>query len=108
MAQLNQVIDWGPFTELLLSTYPGLAEEGRPPNPPVGLVKGSALRLKEDRTRAGNDHHAFRRRWRRRRHTKRVRRSGSRWSGSMVRRSVGLVLGAVGIWGCCDMGFRRI
>mgnify|MGYP001027965462 CR=1 FL=1 len=31
MAQLNQVIDWDSFTELLLPTYPGLAEEGRPP-----------------------------------------------------------------------------
>ena len=39
LVQLNQVIDWDSFTELLLPTYPGLAEEGRPPYPPVVLLK---------------------------------------------------------------------
>jgi len=31
LVPLNQVIDRDSFTELRLPTYPGLAEEGRPP-----------------------------------------------------------------------------
>ena len=34
LVQLNAVIDWASFTEILLPAYKGLAEEGRPPYPP--------------------------------------------------------------------------
>jgi transposase len=37
--KLNQVIDWEPFTELLLVAYQGQAETGRPPYPPVVILK---------------------------------------------------------------------
>lgn len=39
LVQLNQVIDWDAFTALLLPAYPGQAEEGRPPYPPVLILK---------------------------------------------------------------------
>jgi IS5 family transposase len=35
----NQVIAWDSFTEMLLPAYKGLAEEGRPPYPPVVILK---------------------------------------------------------------------
>ena len=31
LVQLNRVIDWDSFTEILLPAHKGLAEEGRPP-----------------------------------------------------------------------------
>ena len=37
LAKTPLVLDWDSFTELLLPTYPGLAEEGRPPSPVVLL-----------------------------------------------------------------------
>jgi IS5 family transposase len=39
LVQLNRVIDWDRFTEILLPAYKGLAEEGRPPYPPVTILK---------------------------------------------------------------------
>jgi IS5 family transposase len=39
LVQLNRVIDWDSFTEILLPAYKGLAEEGRPPYPPVTILK---------------------------------------------------------------------
>jgi len=39
LVKLAQVIDWDSFTELLLPAYKGLAEEGRPPYPPVVILK---------------------------------------------------------------------
>ncbi len=39
LVKLNQVIDWEPFTEMLLPAYKGLAERGRPPYPPVVILK---------------------------------------------------------------------
>jgi IS5 family transposase len=39
LVQLNRVVDWDSFTELLLPAYKGLAEEGRPPYPPVTILK---------------------------------------------------------------------
>jgi IS5 family transposase len=39
LVQLNRVIDWESFTEVLLPAYQGLAEEGRPPYPPVTILK---------------------------------------------------------------------
>jgi IS5 family transposase len=39
LVKLNQVIDWEPFTELLLVAYQGQAETGRPPYPPVVILK---------------------------------------------------------------------
>ena len=39
LVKLNQVIDWESFTEILLPAYKGLAEEGRPPYPPVVILK---------------------------------------------------------------------
>lgn len=39
LVQLNRVIDWESFTEVLLPAYKGLAEEGRPPYPPVVVLK---------------------------------------------------------------------
>jgi transposase, IS5 family len=39
LVQLNRVIDWDRFTEVLLPAYKGLAEEGRPPYPPVTILK---------------------------------------------------------------------
>ena len=39
LVQLNRVIDWDSFTAILLPAYKGLAEEGRPPYPPVMILK---------------------------------------------------------------------
>jgi len=39
LVQLNQVVDWDRFTAILLPAYKGLAEEGRPPYPPVTILK---------------------------------------------------------------------
>ncbi len=39
LVKLNQLIDWDSFTEILLPAYKGLAEEGRPPYPPVVILK---------------------------------------------------------------------
>jgi IS5 family transposase len=39
LVKLNRVIDWEPFTEMLLPTYKGLAKKGRPPYPPVVILK---------------------------------------------------------------------
>jgi len=39
LVKLNQAIDWEPFTEILLPAYKGRAEEGRPPYPPVVILK---------------------------------------------------------------------
>ena len=39
LVQLNRVIDWDSFTDVLLPAYKGLAEEGRPPYPPVVILK---------------------------------------------------------------------
>jgi transposase, IS5 family len=39
LVQLNRIIDWDSFSELLLPAYKGLAEEGRPPYPPVAILK---------------------------------------------------------------------
>ncbi len=39
LVQLNRVIDWDSFTEILLPAYKGLAEAGRPPYPPVTILK---------------------------------------------------------------------
>ena len=39
LVKLNQVIDWDSFTDILLPAYKGLAEEGRPPYPPVVILK---------------------------------------------------------------------
>jgi IS5 family transposase len=39
LVQLKAVIDWAPFTDILLPAYKGLAEEGRPPYPPVVILK---------------------------------------------------------------------
>jgi len=39
LVQLNRVIDWDSFTELLLPCYKGMAESGRPPYPPVTILK---------------------------------------------------------------------
>jgi IS5 family transposase len=39
LVQLNQVIDWDSFTDILLPAYKGLAEAGRPPYPPVVILK---------------------------------------------------------------------
>jgi len=39
LVQLNAVIDWDRFTDMLLPAYKGLAEEGRPPYPPVVILK---------------------------------------------------------------------
>ena len=39
LGRLNQVIDWEPFTEILMPAYKRLAEEGRPPYPPVVILK---------------------------------------------------------------------
>jgi IS5 family transposase len=39
LVKLKEVIDWESFTEVLLPAYKGLAEEGRPPYPPVVILK---------------------------------------------------------------------
>ena len=39
LVKLNQVIDWDSFTALLLPAYAGLAKTGRPPYPPVVILK---------------------------------------------------------------------
>jgi transposase, IS5 family len=39
LVKLNQVIEWDGFTKILLPAYKGLAEEGRPPYPPVVILK---------------------------------------------------------------------
>jgi hypothetical protein len=39
LIKLKQVIDWDSFTPILLPAYQGLAEEGRPPYPPVVILK---------------------------------------------------------------------
>lgn len=39
LVQLNRIIDWDSFTGILLPAYKGLAEEGRPPYPPVTILK---------------------------------------------------------------------
>jgi IS5 family transposase len=39
LVKLNQVIDWDAFTEILLPAYAGQAETGRPPYPPVVILK---------------------------------------------------------------------
>ena len=39
LVQLNQVIDWDAFTDILLPAYQGLAPAGRPPYPPVTILK---------------------------------------------------------------------
>ena len=39
LVQLNRVIAWDSFTEVLLPAYKGLAEAGRPPYPPVMILK---------------------------------------------------------------------
>jgi IS5 family transposase len=39
LVKLNEVIDWESFTTILLPAYKGLAEEGRPPYPPVVILK---------------------------------------------------------------------
>jgi transposase, IS5 family len=39
LVKLNEVIDWESFTPILLPAYKGLAEEGRPPYPPVVILK---------------------------------------------------------------------
>ena len=39
LVKLRQVIDWDAFNDLLLPAYLGLAEQGRPPYPPVVLLK---------------------------------------------------------------------
>ena len=39
LVKLNRVMDWEPFTEMLLPAYKGLAERGRPPYPPVVILK---------------------------------------------------------------------
>jgi transposase, IS5 family len=39
LVKLKQVIDWDSFTDILLPAYKGLAEEGRPPYPPVVILK---------------------------------------------------------------------
>ena len=39
LVKLSQVIDWESFTTILLPAYKGLAREGRPPYPPVVILK---------------------------------------------------------------------
>jgi len=39
LVQLNQVINWDVFNEMLIGAYKGLGETGRPPYPPVVLLK---------------------------------------------------------------------
>jgi IS5 family transposase len=39
LVKLQQVLDWEAFTAILLPAYQGLAEEGRPPYPPVVILK---------------------------------------------------------------------
>ena len=39
LVQLNRVIAWDSFTALLVPAYKGLAEAGRPPYPPVMILK---------------------------------------------------------------------
>jgi IS5 family transposase len=39
LVKLKAVIDWEAFTELLVPAYKGLASEGRPPYPPVVVLK---------------------------------------------------------------------
>ena len=39
LVKLKQVIDWDAFTEILLPAYQGQAETGRPPYPPVVILK---------------------------------------------------------------------
>ena len=39
LVKLNQVIDWEAFTEILLAAYAGQGETGRPPYPPVVILK---------------------------------------------------------------------
>jgi IS5 family transposase len=39
LVKLNQVIAWESFTAILLPAYKGLAEAGRPPYPPVVILK---------------------------------------------------------------------
>ena len=39
LVKLNQVIDWDAFTAILLPAYAGQAETGRPPYPPVVILK---------------------------------------------------------------------
>jgi IS5 family transposase len=39
LVKLNEVIEWDSFTAVLLPAYKGLAEEGRPPYPPVVILK---------------------------------------------------------------------
>jgi IS5 family transposase len=39
LVQLQRVIDWESFTAALLPAYKGLAEAGRPPYPPVAILK---------------------------------------------------------------------
>jgi transposase, IS5 family len=43
LVKLDQVIDWESFTDILLPAYKGLAEEGRPPYPPVVILKMLAI-----------------------------------------------------------------
>ena len=39
LVQLNEVIDWEAFVPVLLSTYEGMGERGRPPYSPVVILK---------------------------------------------------------------------
>lgn len=39
LVKLSEVIDWDRYNDLLVSAYKGLAETGRPPYPPVVLLK---------------------------------------------------------------------
>jgi len=39
LVQLNRLIDWEAFSVILLPAYKGLAEKGRPPYPPVAILK---------------------------------------------------------------------
>jgi IS5 family transposase len=39
LVQLNRVINWDVFNDMLIGAYEGLGERGRPPYPPVVLLK---------------------------------------------------------------------
>ncbi len=39
LVHLNKVIDWSVFNDMLIGAYKGLGETGRPPYPPVVLLK---------------------------------------------------------------------
>jgi len=134
LVKLNRVMDWEPFTEMLLPAYKGLAERGRPPYPPVVILKmllisflyGISERQVEEATNfnlavkefvglavdeAATDHSAlseFNRRWRTRRSIKQAGRSASKSNASTARPSVGMGSVAVGISVCCAMASRPI